>query len=60
VIPVSAGSTARTGLAEFVWPKAIARQRMKLLLNLTSFSTTDQDMRKVLSLVTILHGRRYR
>jgi hypothetical protein len=60
VIPVSAGSAARTGLREFVWPKAIARQRMKLLLNLTSFSRTDQDMRKLLSLVTILHGRRYR
>ena len=33
---------------------------MKPLANLTSFSRTDQDMKKVLSLVTMLHGKRYK
>jgi acyl-CoA reductase-like NAD-dependent aldehyde dehydrogenase len=48
------------GMREFARPKAITRQRMKPMVNLTSFSRTDQDMKKILSLVTILHGRRYR
>jgi acyl-CoA reductase-like NAD-dependent aldehyde dehydrogenase len=48
------------GLREFARPKAIARQRMKPMLNLTSFSRTDQDMKKILTLTTMLHGRRYR
>jgi acyl-CoA reductase-like NAD-dependent aldehyde dehydrogenase len=48
------------GLREFARPKAIARQRMKPMVNLTSFSRTDQDLKKVLGLATILHGRRYR
>jgi hypothetical protein len=30
------------------------------MVNLTSFSGTDQDMKKILSLVTILHGKRYK
>lgn len=47
------------GLREFARPKAIARQWMKPLVNLTSFSRTDQDMQKILKLVTMLHGRRY-
>ncbi len=48
------------GLREFARPKAIARQRMKPMVNLTSFSRTDQDMKKILTLATMLHGRRYR
>ena len=48
------------GLREFARPKAIARQWMKPPMNLTSFSRTDDDMRKLLTLVTLLHGRRYK
>jgi hypothetical protein len=33
---------------------------MKPLANLTSFTRTDADLRKVLTLATVLHGRRYR
>jgi len=47
------------GLREFARPKAIARQRMKPLVNLTSFSRSDEDMQKIVKLVTFLHGRRY-
>ena len=48
------------GLREFARPKAIARQWMKPPMNLTSFSRTDDDMRKLLTLMTLLHGRRYK
>ncbi len=48
------------GLREFARPKAITRQRMKPPVNLTSFNRTDADLRKVLSLATILHGKRYK
>ena len=48
------------GLREFARPKSIARQRMKAPVNLTSFSRTDADLRKMLNAATILHGRRYR
>jgi acyl-CoA reductase-like NAD-dependent aldehyde dehydrogenase len=48
------------GLREFARPKSIARQRMKAPVNLTSFSRTDGDLRKMLNAATILHGRRYR
>jgi acyl-CoA reductase-like NAD-dependent aldehyde dehydrogenase len=48
------------GLREFARPKAIARLRMKPLVNLTSFSRSDEDMQKILKLVTFLHGRRHR
>jgi acyl-CoA reductase-like NAD-dependent aldehyde dehydrogenase len=48
------------GLREFARPKSITRQRMKPMVNLTSFSRTDQDMKKILSLITILHGKRYK
>jgi acyl-CoA reductase-like NAD-dependent aldehyde dehydrogenase len=48
------------GLREFARPKSIARQRMRPPVNLTSFSRTDQDMQKILKLVTMLHGRRYK
>jgi acyl-CoA reductase-like NAD-dependent aldehyde dehydrogenase len=48
------------GLREFARPKSIARQRMKPLANLTSFTRTDADVRKMLTMATILHGRSYR
>jgi acyl-CoA reductase-like NAD-dependent aldehyde dehydrogenase len=48
------------GLREFSRAKSITRQRMKPMVNLTSFSRTDDDMRKLLTLATMLHGRRYR
>jgi acyl-CoA reductase-like NAD-dependent aldehyde dehydrogenase len=48
------------GLREFARPKAITRQRMRPPVNLTSFSRTDADMRKMLSAATFLHGKRYR
>ncbi|HXP20095.1 MAG TPA: aldehyde dehydrogenase family protein [Streptosporangiaceae bacterium] len=47
------------GLREFSRAKAITRQRMKPLVNLTAFTRTDADMKKILSLATILHGKRY-
>jgi acyl-CoA reductase-like NAD-dependent aldehyde dehydrogenase len=48
------------GLREFSRPKAITRQRMKPPVNLTSFASTDKDMKRILRLATLLHGRRYR
>ncbi len=48
------------GLREFARPKAITRQRMKSPVNLTSFDRTDADLRKVLGLATLLHGKRYK
>jgi hypothetical protein len=48
------------GLREFARPKSITRQRMRPVVNLTSFSRTDKDLRKILTLATMLHGKRYR
>jgi acyl-CoA reductase-like NAD-dependent aldehyde dehydrogenase len=48
------------GLREFARPKAIARQRMKPMVNLTSFARSDHDMKRILGLATLLHGRRYK
>jgi hypothetical protein len=48
------------GLREFSRPKAITRQRMKPPLNLTSFDRSDRDMRRIVTLITLLHGRLYR
>ncbi len=48
------------GLREFSKAKAITRQRMKPMVNLTSFTRTDKDMKKILTLATILHGKRYK
>ena len=48
------------GLREFARPKAITRQRMKPPVNLTSFSRTDADMKKILNVATFLHGKRYK
>src|SRR5690348_40729 len=48
------------GLREFTRAKAITRQRMKPPLNLTSLARSDKDMTRLLSLTTLLHGKRYR
>ncbi len=47
------------GLREFARAKAITRQRFATM-NLTSFQRTDKDMAKVLSLVNLLHAKRYK
>jgi acyl-CoA reductase-like NAD-dependent aldehyde dehydrogenase len=48
------------GLREFARAKAITRQRMRPMVDLTTFGRTDQDLKKIMSLATLLHGRRYR
>jgi acyl-CoA reductase-like NAD-dependent aldehyde dehydrogenase len=48
------------GLREFARPKAITRQRMRPLVKLTSFDRTERDMRRIVALMTLLHGRLYR
>jgi acyl-CoA reductase-like NAD-dependent aldehyde dehydrogenase len=48
------------GLREFSRPKAITRQRMRAPINLLSFGRTDRDMHRIVTLVTLLHGRLYR
>ncbi len=48
------------GLREFARPKAITRQRMRPLIALTTFGRTDRDMKRIVTLVTLLHGRLYR
>jgi acyl-CoA reductase-like NAD-dependent aldehyde dehydrogenase len=48
------------GLREFARAKGITRQRFKPMVNLTSFTRTDKELDKVVSLITLLHGRRYR
>ncbi len=48
------------GLREFSRAKAITRQRMKPMLNMTTLSRTEQDLKRAISLATLMHGRRYR
>jgi acyl-CoA reductase-like NAD-dependent aldehyde dehydrogenase len=48
------------GLREFTRPKAITRQRMRPLITLMSFGRSDRDMRWIITLVTLVHGRLYR
>jgi acyl-CoA reductase-like NAD-dependent aldehyde dehydrogenase len=48
------------GLREFARPKSITRKRLKAGPNLTSFSRTDEDLRKVINAATLLHGKRYK
>jgi acyl-CoA reductase-like NAD-dependent aldehyde dehydrogenase len=48
------------GLREFTRVKAITRQRMRPLVNVTSLARTDKDLRRLLNLMTFVHGRRYR
>lgn len=46
------------GLKEFTRPKAIARQRFKAPMVLTSFARTAKDDARVAKLITMLHGKR--
>ena len=48
------------GLKEFSRAQSITRQRMKPTANLTSFTRTDKDLNQIMTLVTLLHGRRYK
>src|SRR5215470_4374158 len=48
------------GLREFSRPKAITRQRLRPLIALTTFGRMDRDMKRIVTLVTLLHGRLYR
>src|SRR6185312_15061999 len=54
------GGVGADGLREFSRPKAITRQRMRPLIALTTFGRTDRDMKRIVTLVTLLHGRLYR
>lgn len=45
------------GLKEFTYAKAIARQRMKPVMNLTSFGRTEKTETTFATLMTALHGR---
>lgn len=45
------------GLKEFTYAKAIARQRFKSPLAITTFRRTEATDRRLLRLVTLLHGR---
>jgi acyl-CoA reductase-like NAD-dependent aldehyde dehydrogenase len=48
------------GLREFARAQSITRQRMKPTADLTSFNRTDKDMKSIMTLVTLLHGKRYK
>jgi len=45
------------GLREFSRPKAITRQRMRPVFNVLTFGRSDKDLRRLVTLVTLLHGR---
>ncbi|MCW2799766.1 MAG: aldehyde dehydrogenase [Aeromicrobium sp.] len=44
------------GLREFTYAKAITRQRMKPLMNLTSFARDAKTDNKVATMITMMHG----
>jgi acyl-CoA reductase-like NAD-dependent aldehyde dehydrogenase len=48
------------GLREFSRAKAITRQRMRPLADLTTLQRSDKDLSRVLRLVALVHGKRYR
>jgi acyl-CoA reductase-like NAD-dependent aldehyde dehydrogenase len=48
------------GLREFTRPKAITRQRIRPLIPVLSFGRTDRDVHRLVTLVTLQHGRLYR
>jgi acyl-CoA reductase-like NAD-dependent aldehyde dehydrogenase len=48
------------GLREFARAKAITRQRFRPMMRLTSFGRTTRDMDRIVTIVTLLHGRLYR
>lgn len=45
------------GLKEFTYAKAVARQRMKPVMALTTFARSEKTDAKFLQLITALHGR---
>jgi acyl-CoA reductase-like NAD-dependent aldehyde dehydrogenase len=45
------------GLREFARAKAITSQWMRPPVNLTSFTRTDADLKRIVSLITLRHGR---
>ncbi|HCB03332.1 MAG TPA: aldehyde dehydrogenase family protein [Nocardioides sp.] len=45
------------GLKEFTFAKAIARQRFKPLLTLTTFGRTEKADQQLAAMITMLHGR---
>ena len=48
------------GLREFSRPKSITRQRMRPLFNVLTFGRSDKDLKRLITVVTLLHGRLYR
>ncbi|MFI0351372.1 aldehyde dehydrogenase family protein [Actinomadura sp. 9N407] len=48
------------GLREFARPKAIARTRFTLPMNLTSFERTDKEMARILQMINMMHAKRYK
>jgi acyl-CoA reductase-like NAD-dependent aldehyde dehydrogenase len=48
------------GLREFSRPKSITRQRMRPLFNVLTFGRSDKDLRRLVTVTTLLHGRLYR
>jgi 3'-phosphoadenosine 5'-phosphosulfate sulfotransferase len=48
------------GLREFSRPKAITRQRMRPAFNVLTFGRSDKDLRRLVTVTTLLHGRLYR
>ncbi|TDB85527.1 aldehyde dehydrogenase family protein [Actinomadura sp. KC216] len=47
------------GLREFTRPKAITRQRFSTM-NLTSFGRSEKEMARLLDMINLVHGRRYK
>jgi len=45
------------GLREFTYPKAIARQRFKPVMALTSFTRTEKADQQLATIMAVLHGR---
>src|SRR5580692_7382488 len=48
------------GLREFSRPTAITRQRMRPAFNVLTFGRSDKDLRRLVTVTTLLHGRLYR
>ncbi|MFB4313143.1 aldehyde dehydrogenase family protein [Actinomadura sp. 21ATH] len=48
------------GLREFARPKAITRTRFNLPMNLTSFDRTEKEMARILSMINMMHAKRYK
>jgi acyl-CoA reductase-like NAD-dependent aldehyde dehydrogenase len=48
------------GLREFSRAKSITRRRMRPLADLTTLKRTDKDLNRLLRLVSLIHGKRYR